>query len=158
MVQITCRPATHDDANDILVLLTELHEELDDRLPAMDNATVLMHIHQLVDKGFVVVAHTPEGNLAGSSGFGIDRWWFNHDSYYLADFWTFVSKRYRRTQTATKMFRAVKDFSKNSRVPVLMGIFSRDQQARKNKLYRRHFDVMGEMFTYGLREKDMVDG
>ncbi len=154
MVEITCRPATLEDATDILVLLAEQHEELEDFLPSMDNATTLMHIKQLIKNGFVTVARTPEGDLAGSMGFGIDRWWFNPDAYYMADFWTFVSKRYRKTRAAVKLFRTAKKFSDGAKVPIIIGIFTRDQQARKNKLYRRHFDVMGEHFTYGLKKKD----
>lgn len=151
MVQITCRPATKDDAADILCLLTELDEELEGLVPPMDKATTLRHINMLIRNGFVVVAHTPDGVLAGSIGLGIDRWWSNDNYYYMSDFWTFVSKKFRKTQAAVKMFRTIKDFSDRSNIPLIMGIFTRDQQTRKNKLYRRQFDVMGEMFVYGFK-------
>lgn len=155
MVDITVRPATLEDADDILVLLTELDQELKGFVPPMDHATTLMHIRQLTQNGFVVVARTADGRLAGSIGLGIDRWWSNKDYYYMSDFWTFVGKGFRRTKAAAKMFRAIKDFSDRAEIPIIMGIFTRHQQARKNTLYRRHFDVMGEMFTYGFKGAQM---
>lgn len=151
MVEITCRPATTDDAADILMLLIELDEELEGFIPPMDNATTLRHVNHLIRNGFVVVARTPDGTLAGSIGLGIDHWWSNQDYYYLSDFWTYVSPRLRKTQAAKKLFRAVKDFSDRTDIPIIMGIFTRDQQVQKNKLYRQHFDVMGEQFAYGFK-------
>jgi hypothetical protein len=133
------------------MLLTELDEELEGFIPPMDNATTLRHINHLIGNGFVVVARTADGALAGSIGLGVDHWWSNQDYYYLSDFWTFVSKRYRRSQAATQMFREIKKFSDSVEIPIILGIFTRDQQVRKNKLYRRHFDVMGEQFAYGFK-------
>jgi len=154
MVKITCRTATQDDAPEILVLLSELHEELP--LPKLEPGIALNFIRKVITDGYCAVAHTHDGDLAGSIGLSVDRWWFA-DSYYMSDYWTFVRKRYRRSRAAVTMFRHVKSFADKAEIPLLVGIFTRDQQKRKNALYRRHFDVMGEMFTYGLRRHEQKE-
>lgn len=140
------RAAVSADIPGVFRLLQEMHRELP--MMSVDDPKALAFIEHLLETGFILVAEA-DGKIVGSIGIGPQQWWFS-DDWFLADYWTFVSKDSRRSQIAPEMLTRIKEFADKAGMPLMMGIFSLEQVKRKNKLYRKHFKPMGEVFFHGL--------
>ena len=141
------RAAVRADVPQIFHLLQEMHRELP--MMPVDLTKSLAFIDHVLETGFILVAEVDGRRIVGSIGVGPDQWWFS-DRWFLADYWTYVSKGHRRSRIAVQMFTKIKEFADRTSMPLMMGVFSIDQVNRKNKLYRKHFKSMGEIFFHGL--------
>ena len=140
------RAAIREDVPQIYDLLQEMHRELP--MVEVDLPKSLTFIGDLLETGFILVAEV-DGKIVGSIGVGPQQWWCSY-RWLLYDYWTFVSKDYRQSQVIILMFEKIKEFVDKTGLLLIMGIFSVEQVKRKNKLYRKHFKPMGELFVYGL--------
>ena len=146
MIKATYRTALPHDVKDIYEMLLEMHKEI--ALANLDDAKAIMFIEGVVSDGICYLAHVGDV-LVGSIGLGPQQFWYSSD-WFLGDYWTFVREGYRKSRIASDLLVRAKEFSDGIDIPIAVGVFSKGDVPRKNKLFRRHFTPVGEMFVEGF--------
>ncbi len=147
MEDIACRVARPQDAAAILDLLLEGHSS-DWPFFSVNRDKALGEISRLIEEGIVLVAEQ-DSMVIGSISFDVHEWWFS-DDVFLCEVWTFVRPESRQSKAAETLLRRARALAEEAETPLVVGIFSPHQAERKNKLFRRFFKPVGEIFAHGV--------
>lgn len=139
---IRLRVATLSDFPGVLALLMEMADETAMALANWDK--VGAKLSKLLSESNVIVADK-DGRIVGSVGLEHTSWWYS-DEGYLADRWTFVTKSERKGLTAARLIKFARNYANAQGLPLAMGVWTKDDTARKNSLFRRYLRPIGEMF------------
>lgn len=137
------RPATEGDIPALKRLLKEMHAEVG--IGKFDEERFSNTIQSVCTNSIAIVAEI-DGELVGSIGISVDKWWYSNDSF-LADVWTFVHPSARNTRAAALMISEARAMAKRLNAPLVLGIFNRVEIERKAKFYARQgLTPMGAWF------------
>jgi len=141
-VTVTYGVAVRGEEKKIYDLLMLMYEEVG--IARLAPIKVVDEIERFMTEGAIFVARDGDDIIA-SVGIGPSQFWYSED-WHLQDSWTFVKKGYRRSRHALVLLKMVKDFAKTVGMPLAVGVFSPGGVEKKNKLFRRLFTPVGEMF------------
>lgn len=140
----TARPA---DVGGLTELMLEFRDtEWPDISPNEDKIAEFMG--RVIRDGIVFLAEDG-GRIVGSLGIKPTQWWFS-DDHFLMEHWFYVARSHRRSTIAPRLLRKAKEFQKRAVAPMVVGLFARRDVARKTKLFRRHFQPVGETYIVGM--------
>jgi len=144
------RAAGQGDAMALFRLLLAMHEE--NGQASLSHAKVAQQIQQCVsDPGcMVLVAESEPGRLVGSACIEAQAWWYS-DEEALFDRWIYVAPEARRSaaRIAYGLLNVLKRVSDSNAMPLVLGIASGRDAARKSIFYQRHgFEAVGSFFIY----------
>lgn len=139
---IRLRVATPADFPGVLALLTEMAAETAMAPPAWGK--IGEKLSKLLAEGGVIVADNGT-DIVGSTGLERSSWWYSDDEF-LADRWTFVTRSARHGLTAAKLIKFARDYARMQGMKLAMGVWTTEDTARKNTLFRRYLRPVGEMF------------
>ena len=146
--KVKIRMGRPGDEQKLLELLITIFEESPVATKNEDKA--LAFITEILQHGVVIVAEI-EDEIIGSIGLSPNDWWFS-DDVFLADQWVIVHKDHRNSRAINRMLTKAKGFSDKSGVPLVLGVFSFTDTARKQKLFAKSFDPLGQLFAYGFNK------
>lgn len=151
---VTIRPATQDDAADLLDMLREMHAESPLVFPPINENKTMMRIVHCIASGLVLIAEDDAtGDLAGSLAIEKGNDWYA-DSLFFTDLWFFVRRGYRRgTGAAVKLVNAVKAVldEHQPEAALRMGVFYGEDIERKDRFFEHHgFTKAGCYFVKGM--------
>lgn len=147
-IKATYRGATMAVAPNIFELLQEMYAEVG--LLTMSEAKVLKQIDSVLKTGACFLAMIDD-EVVGSVGIEPSVMWWSEDVV-LSERWTFVKKDYRRSTIAKDLLKLIDDFSVKMDMTLVIGVFSPSQTVAKNRLFRRFFQPIGEIFIGGNRD------
>jgi len=149
------RLATKGDDEGVLKLLVAMHDE--NGMAPIDGTKVFMAIQAMRRDGWIYLAESSSGKLAGSLSLTMGEWWYSTEKF-LGDRWLFVHPDYRKTPAACMLIRAAKDLSREVGVMLCLGVLSPVDPDRKSALYLRAGMVpVGGMFLYAGSEEKSWD-
>ena len=146
MAEITYRVGREEDIADIYDLLMAMHKEVG--LVPVDKMKTLRKIVEVIENGMAFLAFADK-RLVGSVGIAPANFWYS-TSTHLQDYWTFVRPGFRKSRIAYNLLKRTKGFASKASIPLAIGVFSPDQAKRKNAMFRRLFNPVGEMFVEGF--------
>ncbi|MDH5452860.1 MAG: hypothetical protein OEX14_05845 [Paracoccaceae bacterium] len=140
-----CRGALPADAEGILELKVK-GQSSDWPFSIVNREKALARITSLIDESIVVVC--VEGDeIVGSIGFDAHEWWFS-DDIFLCEVWTLIRADRRESTVPDMLLSRAKLLAEKAGTPMVVGIVSPKQAEQKNKLFRRHFTPVGEIFAH----------
>ena len=145
MIEAKYRGARPADKAAVLGLLKEMHDEVG--MFNMSETKVANKIDTVIQNGVCFVATVGE-EIVGTLGLEPGDMWYSDDGF-LSERWTFVKKKFRRSTIGKDLLRLADEYGHWSNQPVVAGVFSPNQVARKNALFRRFFHPVGERFIGG---------
>lgn len=145
------RIATHEDVDELLGVLTEMHAE--QFVLPMDSAKVrdvlINATLPTIEKrrGIIGVIGQP-GQLEGSIGLMLERTWYSSDLC-LWDAWQYVKPAFRSTTGSKDMIAWAKSISNHFAVPLMIGVLSNQRTEAKVRLMRKSLgNPVGAFFMH----------
>jgi len=140
------RLATPDDEDNIFELLTMMHSE--NGVFVMDDDKVRDIIRNATNgNGGIIGVIEGDKRLEAVICLAIDQYWYT-TTYHLIDLFNFVHPDYRKSTRAKSLLSFAKKCSDETKVPLMVGIFSNIRTEAKIKLFERQLPKAGAFFLY----------
>lgn len=131
------RLATIDDSLRVLRFLVDrFHAEYADEFPPVNELKAHNYVLRAVSNGFVPMALTDDGEIAGVAIAYMDDYWWA-DAQRLVEGTFYVAPEYRKTRAAHLLLRGLKSIAKHLDVPLTVAVITGDQVDRKRRWLER---------------------
>ena len=111
----------------------------------------LSNIREFIEKSIVIVIEV-DGRIVASSALVAEQFWYS-DDWMLVDYWTFVHPKFRHPKITTTLLKSIRAMARKTKLPTLIGVRTVNQVRQKNRLFRRYFKPIGEMFACEIPDK-----
>ena len=141
----TVRIADQSDLNEILDMLWEMH--LESGMGSLSVDRVQEKVSSTFSKGLIIISENGQ-KITGSIGLNKFQFWWS-DDWALADQWSFVRKKHRKSKAFLSLVKKAKEISLEAKVPLLLANFGTVEEERKTKLFSRIGVKMGTTVITG---------
>ena len=146
---VLVRLATHEEVGAIMSFLMMQRPEFP--FLEVNHVKALSNIRLFIEKGFVLIVEV-DGQIAGSAALVADQFWYS-DDWIITDFWIFIAPKFRRTVAAVELLKSIRELARKIGLPTFVAVRSLKQVHQKNKLFRRYFRPVGELFLCEFPEE-----
>lgn len=138
------RKATAADEDQLMEMCRSLHKE--NGLFSMSEDRVRARLRAAFENQGAIIGVVGEtGRIEGSIYVMISNFWYSTD-YHLEELWNYVLPQYRKSTNAKNLIMFAKRCSDELGIPLVIGVLSNQDTARKVEMYRRQLNAPAGAF------------